>query len=309
MNRRVANFDWNQVRAFLLAAETGTLSAAAKALGVSQPTVGRQVAALEATLGVALFQRDGLRLSLTQTGLDLLEHARAMGEAALELSLAASGRSEAIEGQVVITASDVLSAYLLPPMLEELRRAAPGIEIEIVASNAIRDLRRREADIAVRHVRPEQPDLIARSLGDSTAHLYAARRYLERHGRPTCAADFAEATFIAMDASGRMAHGLRARGLPVTPANFAFASENGLVAWELVRQGLGIGVMAREVAELSPEVEQLLPEFEPFAVPMWLVTHRELLTSRRIRTVFDHLAAAFEERRKGRPPRGAAGAD
>lgn len=149
-----AAFDWNQAKAFLVTAEERSFSAAARALALTQPTVGRQVSALEEALGVALFERIGRSLSLTPAGLDLLEHVRAMGEAAGLVSISASGQSQSISGQVCITASDVVSTYHLPPVVARLREVAPEIEIEILASNALQDLRRREADIAIRHVRP-----------------------------------------------------------------------------------------------------------------------------------------------------------
>ena len=287
------SFDWNQARAFLATAEEGSLSAAARALGLTQPTLGRQVAALEEDLGVVLFERVGRSLSLTQSGLDLLEHVRAMGDAANRISLAASGRSQAIEGQVSITASDAMSTYILPAVLKRLRDMAPEIEVEVVASNAVRDLRRREADIAIRHVRPEQPDLIAKLVRETTIHLYASTEYLERHGRPGSAAELSDAVFMGFEPADRLLSALTGLGLPLTRRNFKLTSNSGVVVWELVKQGLGIGPMLKEIAALTPGVECVLPDLDPFPVPIWLATHRELHTSRRIRLVFDLLAEAF----------------
>lgn len=293
MNWQAVSFDWNQARAFLATAEEGSLSAAARALGLTQPTLGRQVAALEDELGVTLFDRAGRALSLTPSGLDLLEHFRAMGEAAGRISLTASGRSQAVEGQVCITASDVMSAYHLPPALKRLRAIAPGIEVEVVASNDIRDLRRREADIAIRHVRPEQPELIARLVRTTSAHLYASTAYLDDLGRPRSPADLSDADFIGFDSSDRLISGLNDLGLSLTRTNFKLISANGVAGWEMVRQGLGIGVMMKETADLTPGIECVLPELDPIPVPIWLATHRELHTSRRIRLVFDVLAETF----------------
>ena len=287
---QTVSFDWNQARAFLVTAEEGSLSAAARALGLTQPTLGRQVAALEASLGVTLFERVGRGLVLTETGLELLDHVKGMGEAATRMSLAASGRAQAIEGPVCITASDLLSVYQLPPVLERLRTAAPGIHVEVVASNEIRDLKRREADIAIRHVRPEQPDLIARHVHDSTAQLYATPAYLERHGRPATVADLADAVFVGAGPIDRYVANARELGLPITQANVKYTSDSGLMAWEMVKRGLGMTLMWRGVADLTPEVELILPEVQPVPVPIWLVTHRELRTSPRIRLVFDLLA-------------------
>ncbi len=209
-------FDWNQVRAFLVTAEEGSFSAASRALGLTQPTLGRQVATLEDRLGITLFERLGRSLSLTQSGLELLEHVRAMGEAASRVSLTASGQSQSIEGRVCITATDVMSMYLLPDALKRLREMAPAIEIEIVASNDVRDLRRREADIAIRHGRPEQPDLIARLLRETSIHLYASTDYLDQHGRPSSPDDLSEAVFIGFDQSDRLPARLNEIGLRLT---------------------------------------------------------------------------------------------
>lgn len=300
MDWRSVSFDWNQVRAFLATVEEGTLSAASRALGQAQPTLGRQVSALEAALGVTLFDRVGKSLTLTPSGVDLLEHVREMGEAATRISLAATGHSQQIAGKVKISASDATAAYLLPRVLAELRNRAPDITVEIVTSNALSDLRRREADIAIRHIRPTEPDLVALKLPDTPAHLYAAPAYLARFGRPRTVSDLADAAFIGMDRVELMIEILHQHGLTLTPANFPLLSANTVTCWELVKQGLGIGIMSNWVAELSPEVERIDPPgFLPIPVPNWLTTHRELHTSRRIRLVFDLLAEMIGD--KGAP--------
>ena len=289
MDWQSISYDWNHVRAFLVAAEEGSFSAASRALGLTQPTLGRQVAALEGRLGVTLFERLGRSLSLTQSGLELLDHVRAMGDAASRVSLTASGQSQSIEGRVCITATDVMSMYLLPKAMKQLRKVAPGIKVEVVASNDVRDLRRREADIAIRHGRPEQPDLIAKLLRETSIHLYASTGYLDQRGRPSSPEDLSDATFIGFDQSDRLPLRLNELGLTLTKENFKLVSESGAVAWEMVKQGLGIGVMAKDIAERTPGVECVLPDLGPITVPIWLVTHRELHTSRRIRLVFDIL--------------------
>ncbi|MGE0790232.1 MAG: LysR family transcriptional regulator [Sandaracinaceae bacterium] len=283
-------FDWNRVRAFLVSADEGSFSAAARALGMSQPTIGRQVAALEEELGVALFERAGSALRLTAAGADLAEHARAMGEAATKLSIVATGQSLELEGDVCITASDLISARLLPPILLGLRRDHPGIRVEIVASNDVRDLLRREADIAVRHVRPDQPELVAKKIADDVAHPYATPEYLARLGDPRSIAELGRADFIAFDRSERMIEYLRALGLSLTQANFPLACENSVVQWELARGGAGICFLMERIGDADPLLTRAVPDFPPLPVPIWLAAHRELLTSRRIRVVFDRLA-------------------
>lgn len=293
MQWSAVSFDWNQARAFLVTAEEGSFSAAARTLGLTQPTLGRQVSALESHLGVTLFQRVGRSIELTQSGLELLDHVKGMGEAAGLVSLTASGQSQTIEGHVCITASDLFATYQLPEVLERLSHMAPGIDIEVVASNTISDLQRREADIAIRHVRPEQPDLIAKQVKGTTAHLYASPAYLERYGRPESVSDLSDAVFVATGQFDRYLTAIQSFGLPLTKENLKYVSESGIVAWELVKQGLGIAIMSKDIAALTPEVENILPDFGPMPIPMWLVTHRELHTSRRIRLVFDLLAEAF----------------
>lgn len=284
------NLDWNQLKAFLETAETGSLSAAARKLGLTQPTLSRQVAAIEQRMGVTLFERVGKSMALTPTGLDLLEHARAMGAAAEALGLAATGRSQAVGGVVSVTASDAVAAYLLPPLVKQLREQEPGIAIELIPSNALSDLLRREADIAIRHVKPEQPELIARFIREATAHFYASEDWVKTHGHPRSAEDAAQLPFVGSDRQGRYLGYLRAHGLPVNESNFSCYVDHTVAHWALVRQGLGIGAMMEEIARDTPGVVRVLDDLPPIRFPVWLVTHRELRTSRRIRVVFEALA-------------------
>ncbi len=297
MNWQAINFDWNQVRSFLATVEEGSFSAAARVLGQTQPTVGRQVAALEIALGVVLFERVGKSLNLTRTGTELLLHVREMADVANRISLTASSQSQTIDGQVRITASDVMSAYLLPPVLKQIRLAAPRLEIDLVAANDIRDIQRREADIAIRHVRPIQPDLIARLVAEASANFYAATTYLDRVGRPNNEAELANLDFVAFGDAAEIVGYFQPAGIPITVQNFRLGSQSGVVAWEMVRQGFGVSVMSDEVAELTPGVERILPERKPFTFPIWLATHSELHTARRIRLVFDILAEYFSRGR------------
>ena len=296
MNWQSVSFDWNQARAFLATVEEGSLSAAARALGVTQPTLGRQVAALEERLDIVLFERVGRSLVLTQSGVELLDHVRAMCEAANAMSLTASGQSQTIEGRVRITASDVMSAHILPAALKQLREEAPLLEIDIVAANDIRDLQLREADIAIRHVRPEQPDLIARLVSDATARFYAHESYLEQRGRPRNLKDLTDHDFVGFGNNERMIELLKPNGLTLTLDNFRVGSESGVVAWEMARSGLGIIIMSDEVAVGTHGIERVLPDMDPFVFPVWLTVHRELHTSRRIRLVFDLLAEFLRDR-------------
>lgn len=290
MDWRTVKFDWNQARAFLVTAEEGSLSAAARALGLAQPTLGRQVDALEEELGVILFERVGRGFQLTPSGVDLLEHVRSMGEAANRVSLAAAGQSQAIEGTVCIAASEVHAAMVLPPIVAKLRRSEPGLRIEIVASVQASDLRRREADIALRNFQPTDPDLVGKKVRDVPARLYATPAYLKRIGNPKTPEDFGRAEFVSVDRSGVFMKGLNALGLTLTEKNFPVVTENYLVMWELVKHGVGIGIFDGTLGDREPLVRPALPSLPPFMFPIWLVAHRELRTSRRVRVVFDLLA-------------------
>ncbi len=290
MDWRSVKFDWNKARAFLVTAEEGSLSAAARALGMAQPTLGRQVDGLEQELGIVLFERVGRGLSLTPSGLELLDHVRDMGEAAGRVSLTALGQSQALEGTICISASETYAVVLLPPIIAKLRQQEPGIQVEIVVANHASDLRRREADIAIRNFRPTEPDLIAKKIGDAEAVLYANIDYIARIGNPTKPSDLRHADFVNMDHSGMMIKGLNSLGLGLTEANFPLLTENYLVMWELVRQGAAIGILDAHIGDADPSVRRVLPDLEPLVFPIWLVAHRELTTNRRIRMVFDFLA-------------------
>lgn len=294
MNWQAVAFDWNQIRAFLATAEEGSLSAAARALQSTQPTVGRQVAALEADLGVTLFERSGRTLAITGAGRDLLEHVQAMGDAASRISMVAAGQSQDVAGKVSVTASDLLAAGFLPPVIGKLRRDAPGIHVEIIASNRLENLTRREADIAIRHVRPDQPDLIARQMPDAVAGFYAADDYIARHGLPSRPADLAGHSFVGPRDTEQMLAFLKVQGVEITPGQFAVSSDSGVVMWDMMRAGLGIAVGPDGLWQERPGVQKVLTDIPPITFPVWLVTHRELRTSRRIRIVFDAIADAFQ---------------
>lgn len=290
MNGPTSDFDWNRARAFLATADEGSFSAAARLLGTTQPTVGRQVAALEDELGVVLFERVGRGLTLTQTGLELVEPLRAMDAAAQRFSRVATGQSLSLDGPICISAGEVTAAYVLPPIVAEVRATHPGITIEIVATNQVSDLGRREADIAVRSFRPSEPSLVARKIREDSGYLYATPAYLESLGDPTDLEGLSGAEFIAFDETDVFMKGLNALGLPVIPSNFPWVCANQQVQWALITQGSGIGVMMEQVGDADERVVRVLPELLRFPVAMWLTSHREVRTSRRVRVVFDILA-------------------
>ncbi len=295
MDWKAVNFDWNRARAFLVTAEEGSLSAAARALGMTQPTLGRQVSALEKELNVALFERVGQGLILTPSGLELVEHVRAMGEAANKVSLVASGQSQSIEGSVCISASEVHAYFYLPKIIKKLRKIAPKINIEIIATNKVSDLRRREADIAIRNFRPTHPELIARKIRDEKAQLYATSEYIQSLTEPVTLTILNSAEYISFDSSGELMNGLNALGLNLNKTNFPIISENFLTHWQLVKQGVGIGIMPTDIGDSDPLVQRVTDDFPIIEYPIWLTTHRELNSSRRVRLVFDLLVKELQQ--------------
>ena len=290
MKNRNSAFDWSQAQAFLATAETGSFSGAAELLGTSQPTVGRHVAALESDLGLLLFDRVGKSLTINDKGLALVGHVKAMKEAADLVSLSALGQDQMIAGPVSVTASDVFCAYLLPPIMERIRLAYPEVQVEVVSSNDVQDLRRREADIAIRNVQPKHPDLYAKRVRTTKAYLYGASSYLDVIGRPATLKDISERTTFIGDATGRVLQMLSAINGAITAEQFSIIGNSGVALWELVKRGLGLAVMFEDLAEITPEVEAVLQNEISAEVPVWLVTHAELKTNARIRAIFDILS-------------------
>ena len=299
MKWSAVDLDWNQVRAFLATAEEGSFSAASRALGQTQPTLSRQVSALEAHLGVTVFERGTRTMALTEAGEALLAPARAMLDGALNLSLAAEGRSTSMQGQVTITATSLFAMSYLPPVIEELRTRAPELTVEVIASNSLQDLRRREADIAIRHVRPSEDELIGRLIGEHTAGLYASPTYLARKGAPSGPEDIQSHDFLGFEAIDQAMAFYHEVGLAVTPDQIRVISGYGEVLVALVHQGLGVCILPD--GEFCDGLEPVLPTQVRIDFPVWLVTHRELQTNPRIRLVFDVLAKALKARLNDKP--------
>jgi DNA-binding transcriptional LysR family regulator len=247
---------------------------------------------LETQVGVALFERTQRGLRLTAAGEALRVPARRMQEHAREWSLLAAGRDSSLQGTVRLTASEIVSAYLLPDVLNALRQTHPEIQIELVASNAVENLLEREADIALRMVRPTQTGLVARKLAELPLGLYARRDYVERHGKPS-RATMQRHDWVGHDRSDQLLRGFRAAGFDVAREFFAFRCDDHIVCWHAVLAGLGIGVGLQRVAILSSELVRVLSEVRLPSLPLWLTAHRELRGTPRLKLVFDALAAAF----------------
>ena len=275
-------FDWSLVRSFLAALDEGSLLGAARALRTSQPTLGRHISELESQLGVLLFERTARGLLPTET--------------ALQLARTLSGAQTQTSGTVRITASVPVAVHLMPGLLASMRQLWPDIQVELVSSNQVSNLLRREADIAVRMVRPEQASLVAKKIGEVGIGAYAHRSYLARRGIPQQASELLQHELIGSDADNTILQGFAALGFPATRALFALRSDDFIVQWQAMRAGLGVGFCADYMARSDPDLVRVLPgQLKIPALPMWLAVHREIRTSRRIRVVYDFLAQALPD--------------
>lgn len=282
--------DWNLIRSFVAVAQTGSLSGAARQLGGSQPTLGRHVAELERATGLKLFRRGRAGYELTDDGLALLARAEEVSDRANAFMRAALGAStEAVSGTVRIAASEVVAAYVLPPMIARLGEAEPSIEIETVASNQVENLLRRDADIAIRMVEPAQQDLIARKVADIRLCTCAAVSYLDRRGRPTTFQDLLRHDLVGFDRDTGIIEAFAAREMKIDRHAFRFRADNQIVYWEALRAGNGIGFAQWPLVEKNPGVEAILPDLSLPVLPVWLAMHRDVRTSARIKRVVDFL--------------------
>jgi DNA-binding transcriptional LysR family regulator len=286
------DFDWRLVRSFLAALEHGSLLGAARALGTSQPTLGRHIAELEAQLGVSLFERTGRGLRPTDMAQALADGARAMEAGALQLSRRAAGADAAAGGTVRLSASQPVACHLLPSVLARLRTALPDVQVELVSSNEVSNLLRREADIALRMVQPQQSTLLVRRIGRVTLGAYAHRDYLRRRGVPKSPADLRGHDLIGGDQGQDIIRGFASVGVTLQREDFVLRTDDLVAGWQALRAGVGIGFVADYVARSDPSVVPLLPMLKIPPLPMWLASHREIRHSQRIRAVWDFLAQA-----------------
>lgn len=297
MNWDLHNFDWNRAKAFLAAADTGSFSAAAKQLRLTQPTLGRQVAALEKELGLVLFEKVGNTIALTPSGRSLLKHVRDMALAAEHISLSVSGHSQEIKGKVSISSSEIYGVEVLPEVLVKLHKLQPHLEIDLILDNRASDLNRREADIAIRNFRPQQAELITKKINARSFSFYAAPSYLEEIGYPKVLQDLANARFIAFMEKAPLIAGLKGCGLQLHESQFVFTTNSLLTQWQLLKAGAGIGIMIANIGDLDKEVRELLPGLLPkMEIENWLVCHRELKSSKKFKFVFDFLFRELSEK-------------
>ncbi|HEX8537567.1 MAG TPA: LysR family transcriptional regulator [Cystobacter sp.] len=286
--------DWQLCRSFLAVLDEGSLSGAARALGLTQPTIGRHIEALEQALATPLFIRSPQGLVPTEAALEIRPHAEAMRAAAASLRRAVSGAEGGARGTVRLTASEVVGAEVLPPMLARLRERHPGIALELVLSNRTQDLLKRESDIAIRMIRPAQAALLSRKVGVATLGLHAHRDYLARHGTPRSLEALSGHAVIGFDKESPSIQTLRAMGFRMTREEFAFRTDSDLAQLALIRAGAGIGVCQVGVARREEALVQVLAEDFAYPLDLWVVMHENLRASEPMRLVYDHLAAELK---------------
>ncbi len=288
-----SSFDWALVKSFLAVLEAGSLMGAARTLGAQQPTLSRHIAELEAQLGTPLFERTGRGVLPTAAALAMADAARQMQQGAEQLGRALLRQRDATTGSVRISTSEVAAVWLLPQVLAALHQAEPGVQIELVASNGVSNLLRREADIAVRMLRPAQASLVARKLGDVAIIAAAHESYLARAGTPRKPEDLAQHTLVGYDRDETVLRGFAALGLPLAREQFALRTDSQVAYGRLVAAGAGIGFVAAYNIAAWPGVRPLLPMLKIAPLPCWLAVHREIRGNRVVRRVYDFLAAAL----------------
>lgn len=288
--------DWSLYRSFLAVLQEGSLSAAARALDLTQPTVARHIEALEQGVGLELFVRSQQGLSPTEGGLALKPYAEQLAATAAAMMRVASGQGKAVRGTVRVTASEIVGAEVLPPILARLREQHAELEIELALSNTVDNLLRREADIAVRMVQPAHEAVVIKRIGAVSIGLFAHRRYLDRAGRPRTPDDLHRHSLIGFDRETPEMRSMRRRipGLD-TPVHFAFRSDSDVAQLMAIRAAFGIGFCQTALARRDPDLEHVLPGAFRFKLGVWLAMHENLRTTPRCRAVFDGLAAGLKE--------------
>lgn len=286
---------WELLRTFLGVLREGSLSGAARALGITQPTVGRHITALEEQLGISLFTRSQLGLLPTEAALDLRRHAESMESTAAAFERVASGHSGGVRGTVRITASEVMAAEVLPPVIANLRREYPALRVELIGTNRVQDLLRREADIAVRMTAPQQGELVARRIGAVEIGFHAHEYYLAANGMPKDRAELKQHALIGFDQPTEY---LRNAGKAIpefTRESFSLRTDSDLVHMALIRAGAGIGICQVPLARRDPKLRRILAKQFGLKLDTWVTMHGDLRNSPRCRVTFDALVKGLQQ--------------
>lgn len=286
---------WELYRSFLGVLTHGSLSGAARALGVAQPTIGRHVAALEKSLGLALFTRSQTGFLPTEAAQSLRLYAESLQSTVAALERTAASQGSGVTGSVRVTASDVIGVEVLPPIIARLRDQHPDLAIELMLTDRVQDLIGREADIAVRMLRPRQELLVARRVGQIALGLHAHQSYLSRRGTPKTLADLANHALIGFDETtpfirdaGKKFGGWRREA-------FAIRTDNNLAQLALIRSGAGVGICQTAIAQRDKEIVRILPRQLALSLDTWITMHQDLRNSPRCRVTFDALVEGLEQ--------------
>jgi DNA-binding transcriptional LysR family regulator len=285
------SYDWNLIKSFLTVLDQGTLSAAAKVLGISQPTLTRHINELENALGILLFERDRNGARPTSGALAISDHAREINAANQALCLSATGKSEELHGTIRITASQIVATFLLPKILSKFLDESPEISVELVATDKVENLNERDADIAIRMVRPQKSELIARKVNEIGLGIYAHAEYLSGRQPVNTPADLDHHRIIGYDIDERVIIGMAEAGMDVDRNYFRFRCDDQVACWQALCEGMGVGFAPRYLAKTNSDLVQIAQYISIPPLPVWLVTHKQIKTNRRIRMVFDFLAA------------------
>ncbi|HEV7320980.1 MAG TPA: LysR family transcriptional regulator [Ensifer sp.] len=296
------DLSWDIYKTFLTVLQEGSLSAAARELGLTQPTIGRHIDAMETRLGYPFFVRSPHGLLPTDAALALKPYAETLAATSAALLREASSQRDAISGTVRISASEVIGVEVLPPILADLHAAYPGLTIELSASDTVEDLLRQEADIAVRMVAPTQGALIARHIGGVPISFHAHRRYVERRGTPETLAELKDHSLIGYDRETAAIRAIIARAPELPAARFAFKADSNLAQLAAIRAGFGIGICQNGLAARDPDLLPVLPGLFEMKLETWLVMHENLKTAPRCRVTFDALAKGLRGYIRGIAP-------
>jgi DNA-binding transcriptional LysR family regulator len=285
--------DWSLYRSFLAVLQEGSLSGAARALGLTQPTIARHIEALESAVGFELFTRSQQGLAATEGALELKPYAESLAATTAAMVRVASGQGRGVRGTVRVSASEIVGAEVLPAILASLREKHPELEIELVLSNAVDNLLRRDADVAVRMVQPVQEALVVKRLGNVTLGLYAHRRYLDRAGLPRTLKSLRNHSMIGFDRETPAIRSMRQRVPDFESIRFALRTDSDIAQLMAIRAGFGIGICQAALARRDADLKRVLPAAFGLKLGVWIAMHENLRSTPRCRVVFDGLATGL----------------
>ena len=274
--------DWNLVRAFLLVAEQGSLSAAARKLNISQPTLGRQIQQLEQSTGLNLFRRSTQGLDITAEGSELMSSAKKAMAGMEEFQRQVVGHSDKLVGDIRISVNEIFGVYMLPKVIAQFQSLHPQVQIEMVITNQASSLSKRDADLALRMFKPTQPNLVARRLPDLPLGFFAHHRYLEQYGTPQSPEEFLSHKIIGFDIDTQFLEGAEKMGWPMTARNFSVRTDSLIAHVALLKAAAGIACTHVGLMKNEPEITQILEDIEIADLELWVVCHQDVQFNRRI---------------------------